>query len=74
MMIKDGGLFPEWLNWIPVDLSMIKLAINLDVLVVQTIVSTIIIAPSLWIAGRIMVGKDKALLSDAIWIVAAGQF
>ena len=49
------------------------MAINLDVLVIQIVVSTIVIAPSLWIAGRIMVGTKKALFSDAVWIVAAGN-
>ena len=55
-----------------VDDIVIKLAINLDALVIQIVVSTVVIAPSLWIAGRVMVGKEKALLTDAVWIVAAG--
>ena len=46
--------------------------INLDALVVQLIVSIIVIAPVLWIAGRLLVGKEKAKGTDAIWIVVLG--
>jgi len=48
------------------------MAINLDVLVIQLIVSTIILAPVLWLAGRAVVGKEKARFIDAIWIVILG--
>ena len=48
------------------------MTINLDHLVLQIIVSIIITSPSLWIAGRILVGKNKAKLSDAVWIIAVG--
>ena len=34
--------------------------------------ATILTAPSLWIAGRMIVGKRKAKFSDAFWIVALG--
>ena len=41
-------------------------------LLIQIIVGTIIIAPLLWLAGRALVGKDKAKFLDAIWIVLLG--
>ena len=46
--------------------------INLDVLVISIIVNTIIISPLLWLAGRAIVGKEKAKFTDAIWIVVLG--
>jgi hypothetical protein len=39
---------------------------------IQIVVGTIIIAPILWLAGRALVGKDKAKFTDAIWIVLLG--
>ncbi|MEM1557111.1 MAG: hypothetical protein QXT26_01095 [Thermoproteota archaeon] len=45
---------------------------NLTALVVQIIVEVIIVAPVLWIAGRLLVGKEKAKFTDAIWIVVLG--
>ena len=41
-------------------------------LLIQVIVSIIIISPILWLVGRGLVGKQKAKLTDAIWIVALG--
>lgn len=41
-------------------------------MLIQIIVGTIIIAPLLWLAGRALVGKDKAKFLDAIWIVLLG--
>jgi len=35
-------------------------------------VSIIIISPILWLVGRGLVSKEKAKLTDAIWIVALG--
>jgi hypothetical protein len=32
----------------------------------------IFVAPSLWIAGRLLAGKRKAKFSDALWIVIIG--
>ncbi len=46
--------------------------VNLDVLILQVIINVIIIGPMLWLAGRILAGKDKAKLTDAIWIAALG--
>ena len=48
------------------------MAINLDILVIRIIVSTIVIAPVLWLSGRALVGKEKAKFTDAIWIVVLG--
>ena len=39
---------------------------------IQIVVGTIIIAPILWLAGRALVGKEKAKFTDAIWIVLLG--
>ncbi|KON29411.1 hypothetical protein AC482_06540 [miscellaneous Crenarchaeota group-15 archaeon DG-45] len=49
------------------------MAINIDAFVIQVIVSTIIGAPVIWLAGRALVGERKAKLSDAIWIVVLGN-
>lgn len=48
------------------------MAISLDALAIQVIVSTIIVAPFLWLSGRALVGKEKAKFTDAIWIVILG--
>jgi len=48
------------------------LPINLDLLVINIIVNTIIISPVLWLSGRGLVGKEKAKFTDAIWIVIIG--
>ena len=45
---------------------------DLVVLLIQIIVSTIILAPVLWLAGRALVGGDKAKFFDAIWIIVLG--
>lgn len=45
---------------------------NLLGIVIQIIVGIIIIAPALWIAGRALVGTQKAKFKDAIWIVVLG--
>jgi hypothetical protein len=41
-------------------------------LLIQVIVGIVIIAPVLWLAGRALVGKDKAKFTDAILIVVLG--
>ena len=41
-------------------------------LLIQIIVSTVIIAPILWLVGRALSGRDKAKFTDAIWIVVLG--
>ncbi len=45
---------------------------NLVGIAVQIIVGIIILAPVLWIAGRSLVGANKAKFTDAIWIVVLG--
>ena len=45
---------------------------DLVALLIQIVIGTIIIAPILWLAGRALVGKDKAKFTDAIWIVLLG--
>jgi hypothetical protein len=49
-----------------------NLAINLDKLVISVILNAIIVSPVLWLSGRALVGKEKAKLTDAIWIVILG--
>jgi hypothetical protein len=46
--------------------------VDLMALLIQVIISIIIISPILWLVGRGLVGKQKAKLTDAIWIVALG--
>jgi hypothetical protein len=52
------------------------LALNLDTLLINLILNvvipTIILSPVLWLAGRALVGKEKAKFTDAIWIVFIG--
>ncbi|MEN2974191.1 MAG: hypothetical protein ABDH32_01275 [Candidatus Caldarchaeales archaeon] len=43
----------------------------LDV-IVQIIVGFIVVAPILWVSGRMLVGKEKAKFTDALWIVFLG--
>ncbi len=48
------------------------MAINLDALLIQAIVNIVLLSPVLWISGRLLVGKDKAKFTDALWIVLLG--
>src|SRR4030066_1154422 len=48
------------------------MAIDFVGLVVQIVVATVILAPVLWIAGRMLAGKDKAKFTDALWIALLG--
>jgi len=41
-------------------------------LLIQIVVGTVIIAPVLWLAGRALVGGQKAKFLDAVWIVLLG--
>jgi hypothetical protein len=41
-------------------------------LLIQIVLGTIIVAPVLWLAGRALVGKEKAKFTDAVWIVFLG--
>jgi hypothetical protein len=46
--------------------------IDLVALLIQIVVGIVILAPVLWLAGRALVGKEKAKFLDAVWIVALG--
>jgi len=46
--------------------------LNLLGILVRVISGIIITTPSLWIAGRMLVGEWKAKFGDALWIVALG--
>ena len=48
------------------------MALDLVSILISIIVNVIIIAPSLWLAGRALVGGKKARFLDSIWIVVAG--
>jgi hypothetical protein len=45
---------------------------DLFALLIQIVVGTVILAPVLWLAGRALVGKEKAKFLDAVWIVLLG--
>jgi hypothetical protein len=47
-------------------------ALNLDTLLIQVVVNIIVMAPVLWLAGRALVGAEKAKFLDAMWIVVLG--
>lgn len=48
------------------------MAFNLDALLINIIVSTIVVSPALWLSGRIVVGKEKAKFKDAVITVVIG--
>ena len=48
------------------------MSLNLDALIINIIVSTIVVSPALWLSGRIVVGKEKAKFKDAIITVVIG--
>ena len=41
-------------------------------LLISIVVGIIVIAPILWLVGRALAGKQKAKVTDAIWIVVLG--
>lgn len=41
-------------------------------LLIQIVVAAVILAPVLWIAGKLLADKDKARFTDALWIVVLG--
>ena len=41
-------------------------------LLIQIVVAAVILAPVLWIIGKLFVGKDKAKFTDAVWIGVLG--
>lgn len=48
------------------------MAVNLIPLAINVIVNILILSPVLWLSGRTLVGKKKAKLTDAIFIVIIG--
>ncbi|MCL1977303.1 MAG: hypothetical protein FWG55_04245 [Candidatus Bathyarchaeota archaeon] len=50
--------------------------VNLDVaileLIIRIVLNIIVIVPALWISGILLVGRQKAKFSDALWIVILG--
>jgi len=44
----------------------------LDTLLIELVIKIIILAPALWISGRVLVGKEKAKFIDAVWIIILG--
>jgi len=48
------------------------MAVNLDTLILNLIINIIVLAPVLWISGRLIAGRDKAKFTDALWIVVLG--
>ncbi|MEM2882859.1 MAG: hypothetical protein QXL35_06420 [Candidatus Bathyarchaeia archaeon] len=45
---------------------------SLAAVLIGSIASIIVVSPALWIAGRALVGKEKAKFTDAIFIVLIG--
>jgi hypothetical protein len=41
-------------------------------LIINIIINLIFVSPFLWIAGRLLAGKQKAKFTDALWIVLIG--
>ncbi len=39
---------------------------------IQLLINVIVLAPVLWISGRLLAGKDKAKFTDALWIAFLG--
>jgi len=46
--------------------------VNLDVLLIELVIKIIVLAPAFWLAGRALVGKEKAKFLDAVWIIILG--
>ena len=48
------------------------IATTLVGLLVTIVIMIIFVVPALWIAGRLLAGKQKAKFTDALWIVIIG--
>jgi hypothetical protein len=48
------------------------MAIDFVGILVQIVVAAVVLGPVLWIAGRLLAGKDKAKFTDALWIAVLG--
>ncbi|MCJ7714512.1 hypothetical protein MUO66_08675 [Candidatus Bathyarchaeota archaeon] len=53
-------------------MEVIKIALNVDTILISIIINVLVLTPVLWIAGRILVGGSKAKFIDALWIVVLG--
>ncbi|MEM3364943.1 MAG: hypothetical protein QXM93_00825 [Candidatus Methanomethyliaceae archaeon] len=47
---------------------------NVVTILLYIIINIIVIAPVLWISGRLLVGKEKAKFTDSVCIVVLGVF
>ncbi len=47
--------------------------VNLDEWLIGLLIQIIILAPAFWLAGRALVGKEKAKFVDAVWIIILGM-
>lgn len=45
---------------------------NIWSIIIELLVGVIVVAPVLWISGRLLVGKEKAKFTDALWVVVLG--
>lgn len=52
------------------------MALNIDTflinLVIHVVINAILLTGVLWISGRLLVGKEKAKFTDALWIAILG--
>lgn len=48
------------------------MAIKLGSLVIHIIINAIVLSPTLWLAGKALVDKEKAKFFDAVWIIVLG--
>jgi hypothetical protein len=52
------------------------MAVNLDIflfyLVAHVIIGVIVLSPALWVAGRLLAGRERAKFTDAVWISVLG--
>ena len=53
-------------------MEAIKIALNLDTILISIIINVLVLTPVLWITGRILIGGSKAKFIDALWIVVLG--
>jgi hypothetical protein len=49
-----------------------EMLLDLVSILINIVIGTIIVAPFLWLAGRWLVGKEKAKFFDAVWIILLG--
>jgi len=54
------------------DMATFDWASLLVTLLIQIVFWVIVVAPALWLSGRLIAGKQNAKFSDAFWIVIVG--